>query len=75
VRQFYISKALKSSRSLEQVLSELTEEEVLHVLEVEVGSRRRSVMIDRLIQKAAELNRKQYIANLKEKFKWHEASP
>ena len=75
MRQFYISKALKSSRSLEQILSELTEEEVLHVLEVEVGSRRRSVMIDRLIQKAAEVNRKSYIAKLKEKFKWHEANP
>ena len=75
MRQFYISKALKSSRSLEQILSELTEEEVLHVLEVEVGSRRRSVMIDRLIQKAAEIHRKSYIAKLKEKFKWHEANP
>ncbi len=66
-RQWHISKALKSSRSLNEVINELTEEELLHVLQVEVESRRRSVVIDRLILKAAEVNRLKYIANLKEK--------
>ena len=68
MRKFYISKALTSSRQLAQVLGELTEAEVLHVLEVEAGSRRRSVMMDKLIQKAAELNRISYLNSLQEKF-------
>lgn len=63
-----INKALSSFRSLLSVIEELTEEEVLHVLKVEAGSRRRSVMIDKLIQKSAELNRRSYIRNLKEKY-------
>lgn len=67
VREWHVKKALKSFRSLTSIIGELTEEEVLHVLQVESESRRRSVMLDKLIQKAAELNRHIYIANLKEK--------
>lgn len=63
-----IAKALASYRSLLSILEELTEMEVLHVLEVEAGSRRRAVMLNKLIQKAAELNRNSYIRNLKEKY-------
>lgn len=68
VRNWYVRKALTSSRSLASVIGELTEEEVLHALEVESESSRRSVMIDRLIQKAAELNRHSYLKTLKEQF-------
>lgn len=63
-----INKALTSYRSLLSILEELTETEVLHVLEIEAGSRCRAVMLNKLIQKAAELNRNSYIRNLKEKY-------
>ena len=65
-----IAKALKSVRSLDEIIGELTEEEILHVLEIEVGGSRRSSVIDRLFHQAVELNRQTYVANLKEKYKW-----
>ena len=68
MRDWFLTRALLSARSLTGVIGELTEQEVLHVLTVEAGSRRRSVMIDKLIQKAAELNRQTYLKSLKEKF-------
>ncbi len=67
MRNWHITKALASSRSLSDVIGELTEEEVLHALSIESESRRRSVIIDRLILKAAELHRITYINQLKEK--------
>lgn len=69
MRDFIITQALKSFRSLSNVIGEITEDEALHVLQVESGSRRRLVMIDKLILKAAELNRIKYIETLKEKFR------
>ena len=63
-----IQQALRSFRSLTRVLGEMTEEEVLHVLQVEAGSRRRAVMLDKLIQKAAELHRNSYLLKLKEQY-------
>ncbi len=68
VRDFLISKALRSSRSLTSVIGELTEKEVLHVLQVEFESLRRSVMIEKLILKAGELHRLTYLKSLKEKY-------
>lgn len=54
-------------RELENILSQLTLEEVLHCLKIEVDSQRRTTIIDRLIARAAELNKKQFIAALCEK--------
>lgn len=68
MRNWHIQKALNSFRSLSGIIGELTEEEVLHALEVESGSRRRAVMLDKLILKAAELHRKAYIITLQHKF-------
>ena len=64
----FVHKALASFRSLSEVIGELTEEEVMHVLEVESGSRRRAVMLDKLILKAAELHRRRYLSELRRKF-------
>jgi hypothetical protein len=41
VRQFYVGKALVSYKSLVDVLTKLTEEEVLACLELEAGTLRR----------------------------------
>ena len=70
MRPWHIAKALKSVRSLDEIIGELTEEEILHVLEIEVGGSRRSSVIDRLFHQAVELNRQTYAANRKEKYKW-----
>lgn len=67
-RDWHIRKALTSSRSLSQIIGELTEEEVIQALQIESESRRRTVIIDRLILKAAELHRVSYINQLKEKY-------
>ena len=75
MRPWHIAKALKSVRSLDEVLGELTEEEVLRVLEIEVGGSRRSSVIDRLLHQAVELNRQTYEAKLKEKYKWPAPNP
>ena len=73
--QFRITKALRSVRSLDDVIDEITEEEVLHVLSIEVGARRRVTMVTRLFQKAVDLNRQTYEATLKEKYKWPAPNP
>lgn len=73
--QFRITKALRSVRSLDDVIDEMTEEEVLHVLSIEVGARRRTTMVTRLFQKAVDLNRQTYEATLKEKYKWPAPNP
>ena len=70
MRHWHIAKALKSVRSLDEIIGELTEEEILHVLEIEVGGSRRSSVIDRLFHQAVELNRQTYVVKLKEKYKW-----
>lgn len=73
--QFRITKALRSVRSLDDVIDEMTEEEVLHVLSIEVGARRRTTMVTRLFQKAVDLNRQTYEATLKENYKWPAPNP
>lgn len=61
------SRALDSFRSLLDVVEELTEEEVYYCLKLEVQSQRRKTVVDRLIARAADLNKQQFIKSLKEK--------
>jgi hypothetical protein len=58
---------LVSYRKLIQHIGQLSEAEVLQALHLEANSRRRKALLNRLIVKAAELNRRNYIAALKEK--------
>lgn len=67
-RPWHIGQALDSYPSLLKVLSELTEEEVLHALSLESASRRRQSIIDRLISRAVRLNELSYAKTLKEKY-------
>ena len=64
VRPWHVGQALGSFRSLIDVLSELTEEEVLHCLQVEAGSLRRRSVINRLISRAARIHELRYIEGL-----------
>ncbi len=61
------SRALDSFRSLLEVVEELTEEEVYYCLKLEVQTQRRKTLIDRLIARAADINKQQFINSLKEK--------
>lgn len=68
VRTWHVTQALGSFRSLCGVLVELTEEEVLHCLQVEASSSRRRSVIDRLISRATQLHGERYTRQLKERF-------
>lgn len=61
------SRALESFRELLKVVEELTEEEVYYCLRLEAETQRRKTVIDRLIQRAADINRQTFIATLQEK--------
>lgn len=68
VRRWYLGEALQSFVRLNEVLSELTEAEVLACLDLEAASRRRRSLIDRLISRAVRLREIDYNRILKEKF-------
>ena len=61
------SRALESFRELLKVVDQLTEEEVYECLKLEVETQRRKTVIDRLIQRAADLNREQFESALRKK--------
>ena len=75
MRPWHIAQAMKSVRSLDEIIDELTEEELLHILELESGSLRRPSVVKRVFKKAVELNRQNYLAKLKEKFPWLATNP
>ena len=68
VRKWYVSEALTSFTRLSELLGELTEEEVLHCLDLESKSTRRGTVINRLISRAVRLKELSYSRQLKEKF-------
>ena len=68
VRKWYIGEALKSFVRLNEVLSELTEEEVVTCLNLEAASQRRRSILDRLISRAVRLREIEFNRQLKEKY-------
>lgn len=68
IRKFQVSRALESVVALAEVMDDLTEEEVLHCLEVESSSQRRKAIIDALIRRAVKFNKQRYVQQLKEKY-------
>ena len=67
VREWHMQLALKSYRSLVDIVDQLTEEEVLAAIELEKASLRRKSLLDRLIQQAVDLYRQKLTSSLKEK--------
>lgn len=55
VRKWYVGQALESFVRLNEVLAELTEEEVMACLDLEAATQRRRSVIDRLISRAIRL--------------------
>lgn len=68
VRKWQTQQALESFSSLNKIVNELTEEEVLACLHLEVASRRRRSIINRLIQRAVRLRTIVISRQLKETF-------
>jgi hypothetical protein len=68
VRKWHISRALESYSSLNRIVNELTENEVITCLHLEAGSRRRRSIINRLIQRAVRLRTIETTRQLKEQF-------
>lgn len=68
VRRWYVSKALESWKALQEVINALTVAEVLYALDLESESRRRRVIVDRLLSRAVRLNELTYSKTLKEKY-------
>lgn len=65
VRKYQTAVALKSFGSLMTVLNELSMEEVLHCLEFEAATQRRSSIMDRLLSRAVRLNELDFVETLK----------
>lgn len=66
IRQWYVSEALHSMRRLEEIIDEVSHDEVIAALALESGSRRRKSIINRLISRAVRLNELEYSNKLKE---------
>ena len=67
-RKWHVDEALRSVGSLNNILFELTEAEVLKCLDLESQTARRKSIIDRLISRAVRLNELNYVTSLKIKY-------
>lgn len=68
VRDWYVSEALSSMMRLNELLLELTEDEVIAALTLESQSRRRRSIVDRLISRAVRMNEVNYSTTLRNKY-------
>ena len=68
MRDTAIQQAMSDWASFQEVLPQLTEEEVLRCLELEAGTQRRRSWLIRLIQRAVRINEVNYSNSLKERY-------
>jgi hypothetical protein len=73
-RDWYVTEALQSVARLNDILSEMTEAEVLKCLDLESQTSRRISIIDRLISRAVRLNELTYVATLRKKYHGHNST-
>lgn len=67
MRKWHVDQAVHSTRSLHEVINDLTLEEVEAALALESSTCRRQHIVSRLLGKAARLNEQIYIKNLKKR--------
>ena len=67
-RKWYVGQALESFVRLNEVISDLTEDEVYACLDLEAASKRRASILARLISRATRLNEIRFTRQLKEKY-------
>jgi hypothetical protein len=63
-----IGRALDSYASLCDVVNRMTEDEIHKALEIESSTKRRTVIINRLIARLVRMNELRYVAELREKY-------
>ena len=68
VRKWYLTEALASCRRLDQVINELTVEEVMACLKLEAATQRRQSVTDKLISQAVRLESHLLSKRLQEKY-------
>lgn len=61
MREWFISEALSSVRRLDEVLDQLTDEELNQLIHLEETAQRRKVFLDKLYREARQRARKQYL--------------
>lgn len=61
MRDWYIAEALTSVRRLTAVLSQMTDEEIKHVISLEEAAQRRKALLDRLYREMRQRARKEFI--------------
>jgi len=67
-REWYVSEALRSWRRLNEILHELTVEELESALEIEYGSKRRRSMIKRLTSRIAAISHHTHVVQLEKEY-------
>lgn len=68
INKFNVGRALESAAALNEVLHQLTMEEVMTALGLEAASQRRRTIISTLARRAARLHRRVFIQQLSEKY-------
>lgn len=63
MRQAFISEALVSVRQLDEVLDELTAQEIEHLIRLEERTQRRKVFLDKLYREARQRAKQPFIRN------------
>ena len=63
-----VRRALESYIELNNLINDMTEDEVLSALQLEADTLRRTAIIDRLVSRAVRLNEIKYAQELKAKF-------
>ena len=61
MREWFISEALSSVRRLDELLDQLTEEELAQLINLEESAQRRKVFLDKLYREARQRARQQFI--------------
>ena len=61
MREWFISEALSSVRRLDELLDQLTEEELTQLITLEESAQRRKVFLDKLYREARQRARSQFI--------------
>lgn len=61
MREWFISEALSSVRRLDELLDQLTDEELTHLITLEEGASRRKIFLDKLYREARKRAKRPFL--------------
>lgn len=61
MREWFITEALSSVRRLDDLLDQLTDEELSHLITLEEGAKRRKIFLDKLYREARQRAKRPYL--------------